>query len=71
LKALQAHVDHVNLLMREIRHRSKNMLGLVQAIAGETAATGKPEDFMRRLTERVEALYNQSRVAGTERMAGS
>jgi two-component sensor histidine kinase len=56
LKALQAHVDHVNLLMCEIRHRSKNMLGLVQAIARETAATGKPEDFMRRFTERVEAL---------------
>jgi two-component sensor histidine kinase len=56
LKALQAHVDHVNLLMHEINHRSKNMLGLVQAIARETAATGKPEDFMRRFTERVEAL---------------
>jgi two-component sensor histidine kinase len=56
LKALQAHVDQVNLLMREISHRSKNMLGLVQAIARETAATGKPEDFMRRFTERVEAL---------------
>jgi two-component sensor histidine kinase len=56
LKALEAHVDHVHVLMREINHRSKNMLGLVQAIARETAATGKPEDFMRRFTERVEAL---------------
>jgi two-component sensor histidine kinase len=68
LKALQAHVEHVHLLMREISHRSKNMLGLVQAVARQTAATGKPEDFMRRFTERVEALAaSQDLLVGNER----
>ncbi len=68
LKALQAHVEHVHLMMREISHRSKNMLGLVQAIARQTAATGEPEDFMRRFTERVEALAaNQDLLVSNER----
>ena len=31
--------------MREINHRAKNMLGLVQAIARQTA-TREPEDFI-------------------------
>jgi two-component sensor histidine kinase len=66
-KALQAHVEHLDLLMREISHRSKNVLGLVQAIARQTAATGKPEDFIRRFNERVEALAaNQDLLARNE-----
>jgi two-component sensor histidine kinase len=41
--------------MREINHRSKNMLSLVQAIARQTA-TRNPEDFVERFSERIEAL---------------
>ena len=29
--------EHIQLLMREISHRSKNLLAVVQAIAGQTA----------------------------------
>jgi two-component sensor histidine kinase len=41
--------------MREINHRAKNMLSLVQAIARQTAARA-PEDFIERFTERIQAL---------------
>ncbi|MBG0794252.1 PAS domain S-box protein [Methylocystis sp. H62] len=47
--------DHVQLLMREVSHRSKNMLGLVQAIARQTAAT-RSEDFIESFEQRVQAL---------------
>src|SRR5215472_14887385 len=41
--------------MREVNHRAKNMLSLVQAIARQTAAR-EPEDFILRFTERIQAL---------------
>jgi PAS domain S-box-containing protein len=43
------------LLMREINHRAKNMLSVVDAIAHQTAARN-PEDFVERFSERVQAL---------------
>jgi PAS domain S-box-containing protein len=55
--------EQLKLLMRECNHRAKNMLGLVQVIARQTAA-GKPEDFVRRFTERIHALAaNQDLLA--------
>ena len=47
--------QQVHLLMREANHRAKNMLGLVQAIAHQTAARD-PEHFMGRFTDRIQAL---------------
>jgi PAS domain S-box-containing protein len=44
-----------HLLMREINHRAKNMLSVVDAIAHQTAARN-PEDFVERFSERVQAL---------------
>jgi PAS domain S-box-containing protein len=46
---------HLELLMRELNHRAKNMLSLVQAIARQTA-TRAPEDFIDTFTERIRAL---------------
>jgi PAS domain S-box-containing protein len=43
------------LLMREINHRAKNMLSVVEAIAHQTAAKN-PEDFIERFSERIQAL---------------
>jgi PAS domain S-box-containing protein len=43
------------LLMREVNHRSKNLLSLVQAIAYQTAE-GEPRDFVSRFSERLRAL---------------
>jgi PAS domain S-box-containing protein len=51
----KAHEEQVHLLMREINHRSKNMLCLVQAIARKTAARDR-EDFIERFTQRIQAL---------------
>jgi two-component sensor histidine kinase/ActR/RegA family two-component response regulator len=47
--------DQIDLLMREVNHRSKNILTLVQAIARQTAAS-QPADFLRCFDERVRAL---------------
>ncbi|HEX3449481.1 MAG TPA: HWE histidine kinase domain-containing protein, partial [Isosphaeraceae bacterium] len=44
-----------HLLMREINHRAKNMLSVVDAIAHQTA-TRNPEDFVKRFSERIQAL---------------
>ncbi len=43
------------LLIREINHRAKNMLMVVDAIARQTAATN-PKDFVNCFSERVQAL---------------
>jgi PAS domain S-box-containing protein len=47
--------ERINLLMHEAQHRTKNILGLVQAIARQTAA-GEAQDFLGRFTERIQAL---------------
>jgi two-component sensor histidine kinase len=44
-----------HLLMREINHRAKNMLSVVDAIAHQTIARN-PEDFVERFSERIQAL---------------
>ncbi len=54
-KALNAYVEHVHLLMSEVRHRARNTLNLVQAIADQTA-TGSPETFITRFNDRIRAL---------------
>lgn len=51
----KAREEHINLLLREVNHRSKNMLGLVQAIARQTVAAS-PADFLTRFSERIQAL---------------
>jgi two-component sensor histidine kinase len=47
--------QQIHLLMREVNHRSKNMLTIVQAVARQTVAA-TPEDFIGRFAERVQAL---------------
>jgi PAS domain S-box-containing protein len=47
--------ERERLLMREISHRAKNMLSVVQSIAQQTA-TRKPEDFVESFSERIQAL---------------
>ena len=49
------HEEQILLLMREVNHRAKNMLGVVQAIARHTVMS-HPEDFVRRFSERLQAL---------------
>jgi PAS domain S-box-containing protein len=47
--------EEIRLLMREANHRAKNMLGLVQVIARQTAASS-PESFTERFAARIQAL---------------
>jgi PAS domain S-box-containing protein len=47
--------EQIRLLLREVNHRSKNMLTLVQAVARQTVASD-PDDFLERFSERVQAL---------------
>ncbi len=47
--------QHVQLLLREVNHRSKNLLGVVLSVARQTVATN-PKDFLNRFEARVQAL---------------
>jgi two-component sensor histidine kinase/CHASE3 domain sensor protein len=50
-----AREEKTHLLMREINHRAKNMLSVVDSIAHQTAAKN-PEDFVERFSDRIQAL---------------
>jgi len=55
--------------MREVNHRAKNMLTVVQAISNQTAAKS-PKDFLVRFTERLQALSaNQDLLVRNEWVA--
>jgi PAS domain S-box-containing protein len=47
---------HIQLLMGEVNHRAMNLLGVVQAVARQTARDGDPITFVTRLTERIASL---------------
>jgi PAS domain S-box-containing protein len=47
--------EREHLLMREVNHRAKNMLSVVDAVARQTA-TRDPEHFVDRFSERIQAL---------------
>lgn len=55
LSERQRHEEHIKLLMREMNHRSKNMLALVQSIAVLTCSTSRDE-FIQRFSERIQSL---------------
>jgi PAS domain S-box-containing protein len=49
--------EHLRLLLREISHRSKNLLAIIQSMARQTArASGSIEDFLNQFNARVQAL---------------
>jgi PAS domain S-box-containing protein len=66
----RAYEDQIDILVREGQHRTKNILGLVQVIARQTAA-GNPEDFLRRFTERVQALAANQNLLGRNQQQGA
>jgi two-component sensor histidine kinase len=69
-KALNAYVEHVHLLMGEVRHRVRNTLNLVQAIAHQTAA-GSPEAFIARFQRTHPSSSVKSGIAGPQRVERS
>jgi PAS domain S-box-containing protein len=62
--------EQVRLLIREANHRVKNLLGLVQVIARQTAA-GNPEDFARRFGDRIQALAANQELLGQNQHQGA
>jgi two-component sensor histidine kinase len=49
--------EHIKLLMREVSHRSKNLLAVVQAIASQTIRTSETLDaFGKRFVQRLQGL---------------
>ncbi len=49
--------DHVRFLMRELTHRSKNLLAVIQAMARQSLTSGvTQEEFVRRFSNRLAAL---------------
>jgi PAS domain S-box-containing protein len=53
----KARERHIEFLMRELAHRSKNLLAVVQAIAGQTARNSSSvEEFQRRFSQRIFAM---------------
>jgi PAS domain S-box-containing protein len=62
----RARAEKEHLLMREMNHRAKNMLSVVDAIAHQTA-TKSPDDFIKRFSERIQSLSaNQDLLLRTE-----
>jgi PAS domain S-box-containing protein len=49
------HEEQIKLLLREVNHRAKNILNVVQSIARQTSAA-TPDNFIERFSERLEAL---------------
>lgn len=47
--------EHVAMLLREVNHRSKNMLSIVSAIARQTKAPSR-DDYIIRFSDRIHAL---------------
>lgn len=48
--------DTQRLLMREVNHRSKNLLAVIVAMIRQTVNTTSPEDFYRAISGRIAAL---------------
>lgn len=53
----KAAEEHMQFLMRELAHRSKNQLAIIQSIAGQTARRSRSvDDFVASFRQRLQAL---------------
>jgi two-component sensor histidine kinase len=68
----KAAEDHIEFLMHEISHRSKNLLMVIQSIARRTARTaGSLEEFERRFERRLQGLAASHDVLVRENWQGA
>ena len=63
LRQLDEARSREQLLNEELRHRSRNILAVVRAIASLTHRNGDPATFIDRFTQRLEALARANDVA--------
>jgi PAS domain S-box-containing protein len=63
---------HLRLLMRELTHRSKNLLAVIQAMARQTARhAGTTDDFVDQFSARLQALARSHDLLGQESWHGA
>jgi PAS domain S-box-containing protein len=63
---------HLRLLMRELTHRSKNLLAVIQAMARQTAKhTGNVQTFLERFSARLQALARSHDILVQESWHGA
>ncbi len=53
---LKDREERINMLLKEVNHRSKNLLSVVLSVARQTSRAGTPAEFVERLTSRVQGL---------------
>jgi two-component system CheB/CheR fusion protein len=57
ISARKERDEHVRIIMRELSHRTKNLLSVVQAMSWQTSRNaGSTADFQERLAQRLEGL---------------
>jgi PAS domain S-box-containing protein len=57
ITSLKQREQHVHFLMRELTHRSKNLLAVIQAMARQSLShLSSPEEFVTRFSERLSGL---------------
>ena len=70
--AQQQHEEHVRFLMRELTHRSKNLLAVIQAMARQTLShLTTPEDFVERFSERLSGLAGSHDLLSSDDWSGA
>ena len=66
IAAQRQHEDHIRFLMRELTHRSKNLLAVIQAMARQSVTKGiTPDEFVKRFTERLASLAGSHDLLST------
>lgn len=69
---MKRHEEHLKLVMRELNHRSKNLLTIVLSIARRTArGFDLPDDFLKRLEERLTSLASAHDVLAMQNWRGA
>ena len=67
----QQREEHITALMRELAHRSKNLLAVVQAIARQTSGKSQTiDDYVGRLQARVQGLAQTHDLIADENWQG-
>ena len=63
---------HIRFLMRELTHRSKNLLAVIQAMARQSlSALSTPEEFVVRFSERLSGLAGSHDLLSSDDWAGA
>jgi PAS domain S-box-containing protein len=72
ITAQKQREQHVHFLMRELTHRSKNLLAVIQAMARQSLSLHtSPEEFVVRFTERLNGLAGSHDLLLSDDWAGA